>query len=495
MRPSKLTRRGYAGRGRGRTSYVEAPREFTGTTSQVCGLWPWAVGAASPTIGVPIGPHLNGETTVCMDPVSWYEQANLLSNPSMTVLGLPGLGKSTLVRRLVIGLSGAGVQPLVLGDLKGEYVDVIGSLEGQVVALGRGVGSLNLLAVGAMDAAAQVVEDLARGAEPDRRKLLAAEADRLRAEAHGRRVNAVAAQLALVRGERLHDYEDVVLSAALRELAKRWRRKKLPPVMADLHALVDEGPGEVRRVTGWRGEDNRYRAATDKLQATMLAWLEGPLGEVFGRQSSVALDLTSGGGVCVDVSGIARSDDVLQAAALLACWSDGYGRVEAANALADVGAGPQRRFLIVLDELWRALGSNVPGVVDQVNALTRLNRSDGVGIVMVTHSLADLRSMTSRADQAKAAGFVERAGAVVCAGLPRKELAELAQVVEFTDAERDMVTGWSTPPGWDPAKAPPGRAKFLIKVGQRPGIPVLLQLTQAEVDADVNDTAKRWRAA
>ncbi len=181
----------------------------------------------------------------------------------------------------MIGLSGAGVQPLILGDLKGEYVDVIASLDGQVVALGRGVGSLNLLAVGAMDAAAQVVEDLARGAEPDQRKLLTAEADRLRAEAHGRRVNAVAAQLALVRGERLHDYEDVVLSAALRELAKRWRRKKLPPVMADLHALVDEGPEEVRRVTGWRGEDNRYRAATDKLQATMLAWLEGPLREVF----------------------------------------------------------------------------------------------------------------------------------------------------------------------------------------------------------------------
>jgi len=163
------------------------------------------------------------------------------------------LGKSTLVRRLVIGLSGAGVQPLILGDLKGEYVDVIASLDGQVVALGRGVGSLNLLAVGAMDAAAQVVEDLARGAEPDRRKLLTAEADRLRAEAHGRRVNAVAAQLALVRGERLHDYEDVVLSAALRELAKRWRRKKLPPVMADLHALVDEGPEEVRRVTAGAG--------------------------------------------------------------------------------------------------------------------------------------------------------------------------------------------------------------------------------------------------
>ena len=319
MTSSRLTRRGYTGRGRGRTSYVEAPREFTGTTSQVCGLWPWAVGAASPTIGVPIGPHINGETTVNFDPVTWFEQAKLLLNPSVVVLGVPGLGKSTFVRRLILGLSGAGVMPLIVGDLKPDYVDLIRAIGGQVIALGRGVGSLNLLAVGAMDSAALTVEEMARGVgDAGERVTLTAQAARLRSEAHDRRLNAVLAQLALVRGEKLKDYEDVVLSAALRELAKRWRRKRQPPVMADLAALVEEGPPEVRKVTGWRGEDNRYRAATDKLGQTMLAWLDGPLGEVFGRQTTVPITLDNPGGVCIDVSGISRSDATLQAAALLA---------------------------------------------------------------------------------------------------------------------------------------------------------------------------------
>jgi len=489
----KLTRRGYAGRGRGRTSYVESPAEFTGTTSQVCGLWPWAVGAASPTIGVPIGPHLSGETTVNFDCVTWFERGRFIPNPSVFVLGLPAVGKSTFMRRQVLGLSGAGVIPLILGDLKPDYVDLIRSLGGQVISYSRGAASLNILAVGAMDTAARIVEDLAK-TDPDRGTELRAEADRLRAEAHSRRLNAVCAQLTLIRRGPLHDYEEVLLSAALRELAARWRRRKLPPVMADLHALLDDAPEHVKRVTGYRGDEDRYRAAVDKLQQTILAWLDGPLGEVFGRQTSASIELDNPGGVCIDISGISRSDVTLQAAALLACWSEGFGHVEAANALADVGAGPQRHYFVVLDELWRPLAAAVPGIIDRINELTRLNRGYGVGVAMITHSLADLRTMSDPADQAKAGGLVERAGAVVCFGLPLKELDELTKIVPFTDAERAMIANWATPPGWDLAKAPPGQGMLLIKVGQRPGIPASLQLTQAEIKADVHNTNRRWVA-
>ena len=39
-----------------------------------------------------------------------------------------------------------------------------------------------------------------------------------------------------------------------------------------------------------------------------------------------------------------------------------------------------------------------------------------------------------------------------------------------------MLIGWQDPPAWDPSDrqeaAPPGRGKFLVKVGGRPGIPV-----------------------
>jgi hypothetical protein len=67
---------------------------------------------------------------VCCDPISWFQRAHLLSNPSAFVLGKPGLGKSTLVRRMMLGLSGQGVHPLVLGDLKGEHGDAISAIGG-----------------------------------------------------------------------------------------------------------------------------------------------------------------------------------------------------------------------------------------------------------------------------------------------------------------------------------------------------------------------------
>jgi hypothetical protein len=132
------------------------------------------------------------------------------------------------------------------------------------------------------------------------------------------------------------------------------------------------------------------------------------------------------------------------------------------------------------------------GMVDKVDELTRLNRSSGVGQAMITHSMADLRALRDPADRAKAQGFIERAGLLVVGGLPAQEVAELSQIVAFSRAERRQVTSWSTPPGWDAASLPPGVGKFLLKSGQRPGIPVHVDLTRAELDAAVHDTNKRW---
>ncbi|MFC7731158.1 hypothetical protein [Actinomadura keratinilytica] len=137
--------RGFAGRGGGRAGYVEAPPEWRGTTVQVCGLWPFGAGSGTPMVGVPLGRELMGGTTLCCDPISWFQRAGLIHNPSVLVLGKPGLGKSTLIRRMVVGLTGYGVFPMVLGDLKPDYVDLIRALGGQIIKLGRGLGSLNVL--------------------------------------------------------------------------------------------------------------------------------------------------------------------------------------------------------------------------------------------------------------------------------------------------------------------------------------------------------------
>ena len=241
-----------------------------------------------------------------------------------------------------------------------------------------------------------------------------------------------------------------------------------------------------------RGDDARYRSTVDALHRSLLALLDGPLGAVFARPTTERLRLDAPA-VCIDVSGISASDTALQAAALLACWSEGFGAVEAANALADAGKGQQRRFLAILDELWRVLRAG-EGLVNQVDELTRLNRNQGVGQVMITHSVADLRALRAEEDREKARGFIERSGALICGGLPAQELRDLAGIVSFSRAEQELITSWSTPPGWGAAEDPPGLGNFVIKVGQRPGVPFHVELTEAEL-AGFNNTNRRWAAS
>ena len=132
--------RGWAGAGGGKASLVEAAPEFRATTVQVCGLWPWVAGSGAPMVGVPLGRHLFTRATVCSDPINWFSRAALIANPSVLVLGKPGLGKSTLVCRMCLGLDYYGYRSVVLGDLKPDYAELIAALGGNVVTLGRGQG-------------------------------------------------------------------------------------------------------------------------------------------------------------------------------------------------------------------------------------------------------------------------------------------------------------------------------------------------------------------
>ncbi|MEU6201515.1 ATP/GTP-binding protein [Streptomyces sp. NPDC047061] len=476
-RPPRPTARGWQGRGGGMVGYVDPAPEWRGTSVQVCGLWPFGAGAGTPMVGVPLGRDLDSGAVVCCDPVSWFTRTGLLANPSMFVLGRPGLGKSTIVRRMALGLAGYGVHPLVFGDLKPDYVDLIRAIGGQVISLGRGRGNLNVLDPGrSVEAAARLTGD-ARG--------------RLLADIHGRRLHMVSALVTILRSAPPTDREETILSAALHVLDDRHGPGRVP-VLGDLVQVIKEAPEAVRSVALDRGDIGRYRDITEDLEASLTGLLgDGRLGGTFARPTSEAMRLDRP--VCFDVSGIDDSEKLLQAAALLSCWSYGFGAVSAAHALADAGLEPRRNYFLVMDELWRVLQAG-RGLVDRVNALTRLDRQRGVGLAMVTHSLDDLLALPTEEDRTKAKGFVERAGMVICAGLPPAEMPQLAQVVGLTETEKRLLVDWSTPSAWDAAGGrrtdPPGLGNFLIKVGSRPGIPLHVDLTAAELD--VNDTNKRW---
>ncbi len=470
------TLRGWRMRHGGYAAVVDVPGQWRGSTSAIAGLRPFPTASTPPMLGVPLGPALTDLTgtgaCVCADPITWFERGHLIGNPSAFVLGRPGLGKSTLVRRMVLGLAASGVTPLILGDLKPDYTPLVAALGGQVIRLGRGAGVLNVLDPGGMAGVAD--------------RLPGPVAAQMRTEAHHRRVTMVTALLALGRTAPLTEAERLGLAAALTDLVAAHPS---PPTLGDLLTLLHTPTPGMLAATLSR-DPAHWAQQMRPLLHSMRHLLDSPLGAMFDGPTTTRLDLTSPA-LAVDVSA-APADADTQAAVLLATWADGFGAVEAANAATDAGLAPQRRFLLVLDELWRALRAGA-GMVDRLDALTRLNRAHGVGQVMITHSLKDLDAVADPTDRAKAAGFVERAGMLFLGGLPHAELTGVRRVVDLTDAEARLITSWSCPASLAARRTtPPGVGHFLLKVGAQPGVPFALRLTQAELDAGVQDTNGRW---
>lgn len=472
-RPPRL---GWPRRGGGLAPYVEPADWFRGSTSQTCGLFPFVAGAGAPVVGVPLGHHLFNGATICADPISFF-QAGIIRNPSMYVEGLPGLGKTTLVERMLIGLSAFGVQPLVLGDLRPDYIKVIRALGGQVISLGPGGGHLNPLDPGGAIEAAKAL--------PDRRR------EAVMLDVHNRQMLTTITLISILRADRLNNREEMILDRALRILRDKHRGV---PIYSDLLHVIRDAPAELRQVALDRGDDQRYRSLTEDLEAALLSLAEGnstALSDTFSRHTDEPMQRDRP--VVFDVSGIDDSAWDRQAAVLTACWSTGFGLVNLAQELADAGLEPRRHFLVVMDELWRALRAG-HGIVDRIDALTRLNRTTGVGTVMVSHTMSDLESLHDQADAKKAIGFIERAGMVVLGGLPAREMPLLEQVMTFSQKEKDLLASWQNATSLTKRTnvTPPGRGRFILKIGSRHGIPFEVRLTEAE--KVTSNTNSRWEA-
>jgi hypothetical protein len=501
--------RGWRGRGQGEAIYVTAADEWRGTSVQVCGLWPFVGGSGTPILGVPIGVHTDTGAPFSADPISWFMHG-MINNPSMFVLGLPHYGKSTLVRHIVLGLAGRSINPLILGDLKPDYVDLIEALGGQVISLGPGRGHLNVLDPG--EATGAAVRLLASAEEhrakanrtlndPDGDRAAAAQllaaavkaeklAEQLMADSHNRRLNMITALITIVRNAKPSAHEESLIDRALHILDERLDRV---PLIGDLIEVIKDAPDELRAIALDRGDMSRYLDATDQLRQSLYS-LDGSgrFSDMFSQPTDQPMDLTKP--VVFDLSGISDTQRDIQAACLLACWSTGFATVQVAHTLADAGLEPRRNYFVVMDELWRALRSG-EGMVDRVDSLTRLNRTEGVGQAMITHTMSDLEALPTESERMKARGFVERSGMVVCGALPGAEMEKLNKAVTLSRAEQARLISWADPGSWTDVggsrkRVRPGLGKFLFKVGGRPGIPVALKLTS--VEKSLHDTNKRW---
>ncbi|KQU28424.1 MULTISPECIES: ATP/GTP-binding protein [unclassified Rhodococcus (in: high G+C Gram-positive bacteria)] len=494
--------RGYTGPGGGRMLAVPAPIEYEASSVQVCGFNPWSIGAAAPASGTIVGQHaITGEAVSC-DPFAYFRD-NHIANPSMFVLSLPGLGKSSLIRKILLGATAWGQTPIVAGDIKAEYVKLAHLVGGQVVTLGYGGGHLNPLAAGTLGQAVARIRRARVDAAAAGDRARVAQLDELIGTAEltvrTRQVNAVCALVELIRYDThsVKAFENSLIGTALDELySDGGFSYDRPPLLVDLYERIDAGSAAMQRAA-YQTTRGGYREQITELMQALGALISGPLGDIFADHTSEPLDLDAPM-IVIDVSSLDRGDTTLKAAVMLSCWADAYGTVEAAHLLADAGLDRQRLFLLALDELWQVIGAG-PGMVARVNEISRLNRTDGAGLLMITHTGRDLETLPTEADIKTAKGFIDRAGMVVCGGLPIGEVERLSGELKFTPAEASMVTSWSRGAALRSAerrtaRAPIGRGKFLIKVAKdnTPGIPIQTVFTDVELDTGVHDTNARF---
>jgi hypothetical protein len=454
-----------------------------GSSRQVSGgFWPFSTGMSLPVEGVPIGRLTSTGAAVCCDPITWY-QRDIVPQPSMFVLGQPAIGKSTFVRRQVWGLKAFGVNAVIPGDLKGEYVDLVSKLGGQVIPLGPGLGSLNILDPG------DVHQVLKRLTGPLREDLLR--------DYQLKRSETLEVVLSIVRTKNnpLTDIDMNLISVGLEELYACTKDDPLPPTVVDLRDLIVSAPLSLRAVANFDDpqDDAAYRSVTRSLLGSLngLATPYGRFKSMFCSQSTDTVDLSRP--VVFDIQALDKSGDDMVAAALAASWSAAFAAKNASDMLAEAGLQPRRNHVIVMDEMHRALRSS-PLMVERLDLLTRLNRQWGFGQIMITHTVADLMCLGSEEENMKALGFVTRSAIKVMGALDPHEIDKFLRGevgMSISKREEDLLDDWNTPLGYGTKAAWKGRGKFLVKSGNLPGLPTELQLCPTELGG-FNDTDRKW---
>jgi len=436
---------------------------WQGTTSQFAGLFPFVGGSGSRVRGVPIGHDLHTHEPVGLHPGDWLREG-LITNTGLWVQAQPGVGKSAFAKRLGTGLVSFGWMLFVPADVKGEYSALIHRLGGTVVKVGRGLDSINPLDPGPLGA-------LLATTPAGRTR------DALRESIRARQTALLEGLLLLELGRQPTTTERNLISRAL-DLATDATTDGQPTI-PEVRTVLDLAPRTLLAAARVGDNLERYFDLAREILSALDLLCEGPLRGLFDRRSTARLDPNSRA-TSLDISVLDEETDEVVAAAMLCSWAWGAGMIEARQA----GAG--RNILWVQDEAWRALRTG-PGLVEKSDRMTRLNRHKGVASVYLTHSMDDLEALPSAEDRAKARGIASRCGIHVYGGLPAGELGSLA--VTLSGREAEMLASWQSAGTWVPGHRHPGRGRYLIKAGERAGLPVRMRLTARELELYNTDAA------
>jgi len=476
--------RGETKRGGGYASEVAPPVMWRGTTKQTAGINPFVLGNTVPRIGAPVGVHYDTNEPMGCDPLFWF-LGGMIGNPSCAWMSNPAAGKSTAMRVMMTGLASRGVTNMVIGDNKYEHGEPIKKLGGKSLTIAPGLGVLNVLDPGNIHEALQLVDHYP-GISDEKRAALRA---RIVNHLHQQRHDLVVTLLETHRGAPLSSVEFEVVGNSLVYMFEESPHRV--PILEDLLGLINNPPAEIKDLTNWLKDENRYQDRVDALVTDLASLCRSrTMGAMFNGQTTVDMSDYEKG-LVFDTSQINANQPKLISAAYLATWFVAFTIIEVDHLLADYGVKPRGQFMAWLDEFWRPLSAS-KGIVDRVNGLTRLNRTTGVGVAYAIHTTDDLNNVADPEDRAKAAGILRRCGMQWFGGLPHEEVMKISETVtRLRDSEIEQLVEWYNPEFEEAGGWIPGRGCFLIKLGERAGIPVRVTLTQTEIDHKFHETSAR----
>lgn len=468
---SRPGRTGWNRRGGGAVNWVEEPAELQGTAVQLCGYWPFITGSGLPVTGTPLGTHLTRGSVVYADPMSWF-LAEIINNPSGFVLGQPGLGKTSLVKRMMTVLTDWGVIPMALSDSRPDYVELIRELGGQVIEFGPGRGHMNFMDLGPLVSALSGIED-----ENLRTKALE--------EMRGRRRSLMAGLVGMAAGRALQAHESSALATAMQMMDPELDN---PPLLPQLIEFLQSRPKKIRSIILTHDDEQAYdERLKGLLDALISLGPDGIYGDLFSKPTTTHIE--QGKPVVFDISGIDENDTVLMASVQSLCWSLGSATVSAEQSLAADAGRNRRNYLLIMDELWKVLRAS-DQMVYFIDSLTRLNRGRGMGQILITHTMKDLK-LSNDALTSIAWGFVSRSEMVFLGGLDADEMGNLRDVFDLSRTEVEHLTDWADKSaGIGTNQRRPHTGKFILKTGKRPGIPFKVKLTS--VEEPFTNSNKAW---
>jgi len=362
------------------------------TTRHSASLYPWQLTTGLPEAGPLLGINLLADGAMfAYDPWECYA-AGVLTSPNMVVLGQLGKGKSALVKTYLSRQLLAGRCAYVL-DPKGEY----GPL-----AQARGLARLSL----------------SPGGSERLNPLDAVPGDDLEAVTR-RRTGVIGALAATGLGRDLTAEERAAIGVAVGEL---------PPAPTLTHVVDRLLDPSAEMAATLHTTPPALAVGVRQAALELRRLLAGDLAGMVEGPSTATLD-PDGRGIVVDLSAVFGTDALASVMVCAGAWLS--------VAIARESA---RRRLLLVDEAWALLGA--AATTAWLQGVSKLARRHGVALITVVHRCSDLSGQADAgtAAQAQARGLLADAETRVVYGQPPGERAAVAELLDLSDTETELVT-------------------------------------------------------